>query len=109
MRDERTGVLASTAPPLDGHTRIDIAVLDRIAACPDVEFGACHACRVGLDKSARQIIRSLPVVTSTGTEDAIELLTTGGTSHRYDTTAGQFIQNWKTPTGAGITVLFKIK
>jgi hypothetical protein len=62
-------------------------------------------------------------VNSTGTEDAIELLTTGGTSLRYDAAAGQFIQNWKTPTGAGscyaatmtsndgssISALFKIK
>jgi hypothetical protein len=61
--------------------------------------------------------------TSTGVEDAIEVVTTGGTSLRYDTTGGQFIQNWKTPTGAGqcykatmtaldgssISALFKIK
>ena len=58
-----------------------------------------------------------------GTEDAIEVVSTGGTSLRYDSTGGQFIQNWKTPTGAGkcysatvttidgssITALFKIK
>ena len=60
----------------------------------------------------------------TDTEELpIEILSTGGTSLRYDSTGGQFIQNWKTPTGAGkcysatvttidgssITALFKIK
>lgn len=61
--------------------------------------------------------------TGAGAEDAIDLVTTGGTSLRYDSSAGQFVQNWKTPTGAGscyavtatgkdgspVTTLFKIK
>ena len=43
------------------------------------------------------------VACSTGTEDAIETLVTatGGTILRYDTTSGQFIFNWKTPSTAG--------
>ena len=61
---------------------------------------------------------------STQAEDAIEeFTTTGGTELRYDTTTGQFIQNWKTPRipgtcyrvtltitgGATRTALFKLK
>ena len=56
-------------------------------------------------------------------EDTIEVLATGGTSLRYDTTSGQFIFNWQTPRlpgkcysvtlttqdGSSITALFKLK
>lgn len=38
---------------------------------------------------------------TTAVEDPIEFVTTGATSLRYDATAGQFVQNWKTPTAAG--------
>jgi hypothetical protein len=33
--------------------------------------------------------------------DEIEFVTTGGTNLRYDTTGGQFIQNWQTPKKPG--------
>jgi hypothetical protein len=34
-------------------------------------------------------------------QDAIEITTTGGTGLRYDTTGGQFVQNWQTPKKPG--------
>ena len=56
-------------------------------------------------------------------EDTVEVLATGGTSLRYDSTSGQFIFNWQTPKlpgkcysvtlttqdGSSITALFKLK
>ena len=38
--------------------------------------------------------------------DDIETYSTGGTVLRYDTTGGQFIQNWQVPKGAN--VCFKV-
>jgi hypothetical protein len=38
---------------------------------------------------------------SSAAVDEIEVTSTGGTSLRYDTTGGQFIQNWQTPKKPG--------
>ncbi len=48
-------------------------------------------------------VTSAPVACSGGSDDAIEevVTTTGGTVLRYDSTGGQFIDNWKTPRTAG--------
>ncbi|HLO32762.1 MAG TPA: PxKF domain-containing protein [Anaerolineales bacterium] len=59
---------------------------------------------------------------ATAPNDSIETVATGGTSLRYDTVAGQFVYNWKTPTtpgcysvtmttqdGSTLTAFFKLK
>jgi hypothetical protein len=39
---------------------------------------------------------------TSATVDEIEITSTGGTSLRYDTTGGQFVQNWQTPKQPGL-------
>jgi len=59
---------------------------------------------------------------NSASEDPVDFTTTGGTSLRYDTAAGSFVQNWKTPKAPGcyfvrmttvdglsIGALFKVK
>ena len=78
------------------------------------------------DVSKIKSVNSLQVQCNNNTmENAIEevVTTTGGTMLRYDTTGGQFIDNWKTPNrsgncyrvimttldGSSLTALFKLK
>ena len=45
--------------------------------------------------------KTAPCPGSTAVVDEIELVTTGGTSLRYDTTGGPFIRNWQDPKKPG--------
>lgn len=45
--------------------------------------------------------RTVACPNASATVDEIELVTTGGTSLRYDATGGQFVQNWSTPKKPG--------
>ncbi|MEI5585222.1 MULTISPECIES: PxKF domain-containing protein [unclassified Agromyces] len=65
--------------------------------------------RGATELTATTAIESFTAVTvacpnSLGTVDEIELVATGGTSLRYDATAGQFIQNLATPKKPGACV-----
>ncbi len=76
------------------------------------------------DTTAIKSLQATKVLCDNGaTIDDIETLASGSTSLRYDSTSGQYIYNWKTPTGAGtcykvtvtaqdgspITAFFKMK
>jgi hypothetical protein len=59
----------------------------------------------GVEKKAVTDVQGFAVAeipcSSSGYTTDVEFTTTGGTSLRYDTTGGQFIQNWQTPKPAG--------
>ncbi|MFL5859383.1 MAG: PxKF domain-containing protein [Solirubrobacteraceae bacterium] len=42
-----------------------------------------------------------------GGDRAVDMTTTGNTSLRYDATAGQWIQNWKTPSYGGASNCYR--
>jgi hypothetical protein len=53
------------------------------------------------DVGAVKSFTATPYVCTASATDEIEIVTTGGTVLRYDTTGQQFIQNWATPKAAG--------
>jgi hypothetical protein len=54
----------------------------------------------GSDPTKAFSVQKVACDTTDPISDPIEIISTGGTSLRYDTSGGQYIQNWKTPTGA---------
>jgi hypothetical protein len=85
----------------------------------------------GVEQTSTSVVAGLYInklsscaVNGTATNDPVDFTTSGSTSLRYDTTAGQFIQNWQTPKvsseqcylvgvqftdGAAIYAFFKLK
>lgn len=65
----------------------------------EVYAGATELTDVSVVKSFT--VKSVSCPGATAIADDIELTTTGGTQLRYDSTGGQFIQNWQTPKKPG--------
>ena len=65
----------------------------------EVYAGATELTDVSVVKSFT--VKSVSCPGATAIADDIELTTTGGTQLRYDSTGGQFIQNWQTPKRPG--------
>jgi hypothetical protein len=61
----------------------------------------------GTSAIARFTQRQVTCGTTTGSDD-IEITSTGGTSLRYDSTGGQFIQNWQTPKQPGVCYIVTV-
>jgi hypothetical protein len=57
----------------------------------------------------KQPLMATQTLCTGGATDDIELLATGATSLRYDTTSGQFIYNWQTPKKAGYCYVVTVK
>ena len=53
------------------------------------------------DVGAVKAFTATPYVCTSSATDDIELVTTGGTVLRYDTSGHQFVQNWQTPKSPG--------
>jgi hypothetical protein len=58
--------------------------------------------------AVNQPLKATGVTCASGVADDIELLASGGTSLRYDTTGGQFIYNWQTPKKVGACYLVTV-
>lgn len=65
----------------------------------DVFAGAVNQNEQTTTAAVKSFTTALVSCPSSTTTDEIEITSTGGTSLRYDATAGQFVQNWATPSG----------
>lgn len=93
-----TGFYAPVDMPTGGMVLNSIKGGQTVPLKFEVFVGSVERTDVGAVKSFVQAQVSCP---STTMLDDIEITSTGGTVLRYDSTAGQFIQNWQTPKTSG--------
>jgi hypothetical protein len=94
----RTGAGPSASHRIDGleHDQRGQAVPLKFEICESV----AGAGRTSVSDVQQPFTLTAFVCASGTAEDPIDFTTTGATSLRCDGPEGQFIQNWKTPTGA---------